>query len=344
MDKEIKLNIELNMTLNTNQGVEGNKDEMNYDVAIVGAGAAGLTAAIYASRLGLKTVVFDRQFPGGQLLLTDLIENYPGHIKISGPEIAEIMTKQAELSGAIIKTLEEVEQISLDYTYDSNNPVKIVRTSKGTYFAKVLIIAAGMTHKKLGVEGEDRFAGKGVSYCALCDGAFFKGKTVAVVGGGNSALQETPFLANIVNKVYLIHRRDKFRAFKYLQDRVMALPNVEIILDTVVEKIMGNNKVEKILIKNVKTGELKELNVDGIFIFIGFQTKIDIFKELVEIDEYGFIKTDDRMRTKTPGVFAVGDVRSGSDKQLVTSAADGAIAAITSFEYLSSISTKTTVI
>lgn len=309
-----------------------------YDVIIVGAGAAGLTAAIYSSRLGLKTIVFDKQFTGGQLLLTDLIENYPGYIKISGTELANIMTKQAEISGAIIKTLEEVEKIELDYTnLNSVNPLKIVKTSNDKYYSKVLIIAAGMTHKKLGVEGEDKFAGKGVSYCALCDGAFFKGKDVAVVGGGNSALQETPFLANIVNKVYIIHRRDKFRAFKYLQDRVFSLPNVEIIFDTVVEKMIGEKKLEKLILKNLKTQELKELKVDGIFIFIGFETKIDIFKELVEVDEYGFIKTDDRMRTKTKGVFAVGDVRSGSDKQLVTSCADGAIAAITAFEYLSSL-------
>ncbi|MGC8733557.1 MAG: thioredoxin-disulfide reductase [bacterium] len=310
-----------------------------YDVIIVGAGAAGLTAAIYSARLGLKTIVFDKQFPGGQLLLTDLIENYPGYIKVSGTELANIMTKQAEISGAIIKTLEEVENIELDYTQDTENPLKIVKTSNDKYYSKVLIIAAGMTHRKLGVEGEDKFAGKGVSYCALCDGAFFKGKDVAVVGGGNSALQETPFLANIVNKVYLIHRRDKFRAFKYLQDRVLNLSNVEIIFDTVVEKMIGDKKLEKLILRNVKTQELRELKVDGVFIFIGFETKIDIFKELVEVDEYGFIKTDDRMRTKTKGVFAVGDVRSGSDKQLVTSCADGAIAAITAFEYLSSLRT-----
>jgi thioredoxin reductase (NADPH) len=310
-----------------------------YDVIIVGAGAAGLTAAIYSARLGLKTIVFDKQFPGGQLLLTDLIENYPGYIKVSGTELANIMTKQAEISGAIIKTLEEVENIELDYTQDTENPLKIVKTSNDKYYSKVLIIAAGMTHRKLGVEEEDKFAGKGVSYCALCDGAFFKGKDVAVVGGGNSALQETPFLANIVNKVYLIHRRDKFRAFKYLQDRVLNLSNVEIIFDTVVEKMIGDKKLEKLILRNVKTQELRELKVDGVFIFIGFETKIDIFKELVEVDEYGFIKTDDRMRTKTKGVFAVGDVRSGSDKQLVASCADGAIAAITAFEYLSSLRT-----
>jgi len=311
--------------------------ENYYDVIIVGAGAAGLSAAIYSARLGLKTIVFDKQFPGGQLLLTDLIENYPGYIKVSGPELANIMTKQAELAGATIKNLEEVEKIELDYTLDKENPLKIVKTSLDKYYSKVLIIAAGMTHRKLNVEGENKFLGKGVSYCALCDGAFFKGKDVAVVGGGNSALQETPFLANIVNKVYLIHRRDKFRAFKYLQDRVLALPNVEIILDTVVEKMEGDKKLEKIILRNVKTNELKELKVDGIFIFIGFETKIDIFKELIEVDEYGFIKTDERMRTKTNGVFAVGDVRAGSDKQLVTSAADGAVAAITAFEYLSSL-------
>jgi thioredoxin reductase (NADPH) len=310
-----------------------------YDVIIVGAGAAGLTAAIYSARLGLKTIVFDKQFPGGQLLLTDLIENYPGYIKVSGPELANIMTKQAELAGATIKTLEEVEKIELDYSLDKENPLKIVKTSVDTYYSKVLIIAAGMTHRKLNVEGEDKFLGKGVSYCALCDGAFFKGKDVAVVGGGNSALQETPFLANIVNKVYLIHRRDKFRAFKYLQDRVFALPNVEIIWDTVVQKMEGDKKLEKLILRNVKTNEIRELKVDGVFIFIGFETKIDIFKELVEVDEYGFIKTDERMRTKSSGVFAVGDVRSGSDKQLVTSAADGAVAAITAFEYLSSIKT-----
>jgi len=244
-----------------------------YDVIIVGAGAAGLTAAIYSARLGLKTIVFDKQFPGGQLLLTDLIENYPGYIKVSGPELTNIMTKQAELAGATIKTLEEVEKIELDYSLDKENPLKIVKTSVDTYYSKVLIIAAGMTHRKLNVEGEDKFLGKGVSYCALCDGAFFKGKDVAVVGGGNSALQETPFLANIVNKVYLIHRRDKFRAFKYLQDRVLALPNVEIIWDTVVQKMEGDKKLEKLILRNVKTNEIRELKVDGVFIFIGLKLR-----------------------------------------------------------------------
>lgn len=305
-----------------------------YDCAIVGAGAAGLSAAIYAARLGLKTIVFEKQLPGGQLLLTHEIENYPGYLKVSGPQLAEIIYKQAQLAGAQINTLEEVEKI------EKNNEILKITTSNGVYESLSLIITAGMSHKKLGVKGEDEFLGKGVSYCALCDGAFFKNKTVAVIGGGNTALQETPYLANIASKVYLIHRRDQFRAFKYLQDKVFSLQNVEIIWNTVVQEIKGNNKVERLVIKNVKTGELSELPVDGIFIFIGFQTNVDIYKEFVEIDEYGFIKTDEHMKTKTPGIFAAGDVRSGSEKQLVTSASDGAIAAIKAFEYVKSIKEK----
>lgn len=302
-----------------------------FECAIVGAGAAGLTAAIYASRLGLKTIVFEKQLPGGQLLLTNEIENYPGYIKISGPEIAEKMHKQALLAGAKINTLEEVEKI------EKNGHIIKIKTSNGEYETLSLIITAGMTHRKLNVKGEDEFAGKGVSYCALCDGPFFKGKVLAVVGGGNSALQETPYLANIAQKVFLIHRRNQFRAFKYLQDKVFNLSNVEIIWDTVVEEIKGTNKVESIIIKNLKTNQMSELKVDGIFIFIGFETKTELFKEFVELDEYGFIKTDENMRTKTEGIFAAGDVRSGSEKQLVTSAADGAIAAIRAFEYVSKV-------
>ncbi|MCS7243372.1 MAG: thioredoxin-disulfide reductase [Candidatus Calescibacterium sp.] len=305
-----------------------------YDCAIVGAGAAGLTAAMYAARLGLSVIVFEKQLPGGQLLLTNEIENYPGYISVSGPQIADIMTKQAQIAGAKINTLEEVEQIKTDGVLIN------ITTSNGVYKSLSLIITAGMTHKKLNVPGEQEFAGRGVSYCALCDGPFFKGKVLAVVGGGNSALQETPYLANIAKKVYLIHRRDQFRGFKYLQDKVLGLPNVEIIWNTIVEEIKGNNSVDHLVIRNVKTGEISKLFVDGIFIFIGFETKTGIYKDLVDLDEYGFIKTDEHMRTRTDGIFAAGDVRSGSEKQLVTSASDGAIAAIRAFEYVKSIKDK----
>jgi len=302
-----------------------------WDCAIVGAGAAGLSAAIYSARLGLKTIVFEKQLPGGQLLLTDDIENYPGYLKISGPKISEILTKQAEVAGAKINVLEEVEKLEI------KDNLKVITTSKGVYNALSLIITAGMSHRKLNVKGEEEFSGRGVSYCALCDGPFFKNKVLAVVGGGNSALQETVYLSNIVNKIYLIHRRDKFRGFKYLQDKVFSLSNVQIIWDTVVEEINGSNKVESIKIRNLKTNELKQLEVDGVFIFIGFETKLDIFKDFVDLDEYGFIITDRDMRTKTEGIFAAGDVRSGSEKQLVTSASDGAIAAIRAFEYVSNL-------
>ncbi|MCS7165675.1 MAG: thioredoxin-disulfide reductase [Candidatus Calescibacterium sp.] len=302
-----------------------------YDCIIVGAGAAGLTAAMYAARLGMSVIVFEKQLPGGQLLLTNEIENYPGHIKISGPQISEILTKQAQIAGAKINTLEEVESIR------KQGKVIYVTTSNGSYESLSLIISAGMSHRKLNVPGEQEFAGRGVSYCALCDGPFFKGKVLAVVGGGNSALQETTYLANIAQKIYLIHRRDQFRGFKYLQDKVFSLPNVEIIWNTVVEEIRGENKVNSIVLRNVKNQEVSLLNVDGIFIFIGFETKTDIYREFVDLDEYGFIKTDEHMRTRTDGIFAAGDIRSGSEKQLVTSAADGAIAAIRAFEYVKSI-------
>jgi thioredoxin reductase (NADPH) len=300
-----------------------------WDVVIVGAGPAGLAAGIYAGRSQLKTVILDQMMPGGQLLITEQIENYPGfHDGITGFELSEKLRVHAEKFGAVIENGQPVSSVDLD------GNLFVVRTEGGEIKGKTLIWAAGSIAKKLNVPGEAEFIGRGVSYCAVCDGAFFKDRVVAVIGGGDSALEEALYLTKFASKVYLIHRRDKFRAVKIIQDRVKRNEKIEPVLNKVVVSINGTQFVESLTLKDTMTGETTELPVDGVFIFIGNEPNVAPVVHLVETTEQGFIITDEEMRTKTPGLFAAGDVRHKSLKQVVTAAADGAVAAMSATKYL----------
>ena len=300
-----------------------------WDVVIVGAGPAGLAAGIYTGRSQLKTVILDQMMPGGQLLITEQIENYPGfHDGITGFELSEKLRVHAEKFGAVIENGQPVSSVDLD------GNLFVVRTEGGEIKGKTLIWAAGSIAKKLNVPGEAEFIGRGVSYCAVCDGAFFKDRVVAVIGGGDSALEEALYLTKFASKVYLIHRRDKFRAVKIIQDRVKRNEKIEPVLNKVVVSINGTQFVESLTLKDTMTGETTELPVDGVFIFIGNEPNVAPVVHLVETTEQGFIITDEEMRTKTPGLFAAGDVRHKFLKQVVTAAADGAVAAMSATKYL----------
>ncbi|WP_297445470.1 thioredoxin-disulfide reductase [Desulfurobacterium sp.] len=301
-----------------------------WDVVIVGAGPAGLASAIYTGRSNLKTLVLDAMFPGGQLLVTEMIENYPGFPEpMAGFELSDRMKKQAENFGAVIKSGYSVNKVDID------GDIFILKLeSGGEVKARTVIWAAGSTPRKLGVPGEAEFLGRGVSYCAVCDGALFKGRDVAVVGGGDSALEEALFLTKFANKVYLIHRRDKFRAVPIVQERVKANEKIKPVLNKVVESINGDQFVESLTLKDTVTGEKSEQKVDGIFIFIGSEPNTAPIAHLVELDDRGYILTDDEMKTATPGLFAAGDTRKKPLKQVITAAADGAVAAMSASRYL----------
>jgi len=299
------------------------------DVLIVGAGPAGLAAAIYAGRSQLDTLVLDQMMPGGQLLITETIENYPGFYEgITGFELSEKFRQHAEKFGAKIENGKPVESVDLD------GEIFVVKAAGEEFRGKTLIWAAGSTPRKLNVPGEAEFVGRGVSYCAVCDGAFFKDRTVAVVGGGDSALEEALYLTKFASKVYLIHRRDKFRAVKIIQDRVKRNEKIEPVLNKVVLSINGKDFVESVTLKDTVTGEESVLPVDGVFIFIGNEPNVAPVAHLVETTEQGFIVTDEEMKTKTPGLFAAGDVRYKPLKQVVTAASDGAVAAMSATKYL----------
>lgn len=299
-----------------------------YDCLIIGGGPAGLSAAIYASRGKMNTVVFERSKIGGQAAITDDIENYPGSVEeATGPKIVKRMREQAESFGTCF-VMEEVKKVEL------SEKIKKVITTKGCYEGKTVIIATGAEHMKLNVPGEEEFIGKGVSYCATCDADFFTDLDVVVVGGGDSAVQEALYLTKFAENVTIIHRRDKLRANKCLQDKAFKNPKIKFLWDSVVERIEGDGIVEKVIVRSVKTGELKEVKTDGVFIFIGMKPSTEIFKGLIEMDERGYILTDENMRTNIEGVFAAGDCRVKLLRQIVTAAADGAIAAVAAERYI----------
>lgn len=289
-----------------------------YDCIICGGGTAGLTAGIYLARAGLKTVIFERNFVGGQITSTPELENFPGLPDgLSGAEFAMNMEKQISRFGAEIK-YEEVSEIKPE------GRIKKVITSKGEYEAKSLILAMGASHRKLGLENEENLIGKGVSYCATCDGAFFKGKTAAVAGGGNTAVQDALYLAGICEKVYLIHRRNELRAEQYLQDKLREKSNIEIIYEAQVKKLIGDPLCE---IEIMKHGESKRIPVSALFVAIGLNPESELLSAFPIIED-GYIKTDENMETDIKNVYAAGDIRSAEGKQLVFAAADGAKAAM----------------
>lgn len=300
-----------------------------YDLIIIGGGPAGLTAGLYARRALLTTLLIEKGPLGGQVLYTDLIENYPGFPEgISGYDLMELFKRHTEKYGLQIYQ-EEVKDFK-----DFKDYKEVILSSGETIKAKALILALGASPKKLNIPGEGEFIGKGVSYCAICDGPLYKGEDIAVVGGGNTALQEALFLTKFAHKVYLIHRRESFRATAILQERVKENPKIEILSPFVVEKIEGKDIVEDILIKNLKTGKIQELRIKGIFIFIGLSPQTDWLKGKIDLDKDGFIITDKEMKTNLPGVFACGDCISKKYRQIINACGEGAVAALSAEEYI----------
>ena len=300
-----------------------------YDVIVLGAGPAGLTAALYTARGLLKTLIIERLGPGGQAALTHEIENYPGFPEgVNGFELSQKMDEQAKKFGAEFE-YGEIERIESAYgQFD-------VTASGKTYSARSLIIATGVSPHRLGLEGEDKYIGSGISFCATCDAAFYRNKIAAIVGGGDSAIVEAIFLTRFASKVYVIHRRDALRASKIVGDRAFKNKKIEFIWDTVVEKLHGDKKLERLTLKNVKTGALSELAIDGMFLYIGGIPNTDFLNGIgVELSEKGFIPTDENMATNVPGVFAAGDIRVKEFRQVITAAGDGALAAYSVEKYL----------
>ena len=303
--------------------------EADYDVAILGAGAAGLAAGLYTTRAMMKTVILEQLGPGGQLMITDDIENYPGFPDgIKGQELAARMDQQTARFGS---ETEYTEVIGID---DIEKPVKTVHTDDRDFTAKTIIIASGGIHNKLGVSGEEAFAGRGVSYCAVCDGNFFRGQDVVVVGGGDSAMDEGHYLTGIVNSVTFIHRRDELRATKLLQERAFGNEKIKFLWSHVVEEFRGDEALDRALVKNLKTDELYELPMAAAFIYVGFHPNTDYLKGVLELDAGGHICTDINMRTVIPGVYACGDARAESTRQLGAAVGDGITAALSAYHDL----------
>ena len=299
------------------------------DLIIIGAGPAGLTAGLYASRARLKTVLLEKLAPGGQILTTDFVENYPGFPEgLSGFELVDRMKRQAENFGLKI---EGKEVIRLELTPEK----KMVFTDKEAMETKALILTTGASPRKLGIDGEGLLIGKGVSYCATCDGPFYRDQEVAVIGGGDTAVEEAIFLTKFANRVYLVHRRDELRATKLLQERVEAAEKVTLVWDSVPTRILGQAGVEGVELKNVKTNEISTLPVEGVFVFIGYNPSNDLLADLsLDFDDLGFVKTDDNMETSIPGVFAAGDIRSKLLRQVSTAVGDGATAAFAAERFI----------
>ncbi|MDJ1421378.1 MAG: thioredoxin-disulfide reductase [Candidatus Methanoperedens sp.] len=297
-----------------------------YDVVIIGGGPAGLTAGIYAKRAMLKALLLEKIGTGGQIIITDLIENYPGFTEISGAELAQKLEEHAGKFGLETKSLAEVTGI------EDKGKTKVVKTADGDIEAKAVIIASGTTPRKLGARGELEFTGRGVSYCATCDGFFFRDKVVVVVGGGDSAITEAIFLTKMAKKVIIVHRRDKLRAEKINQEHAFANPKISFVWDSVVEEIAGKQVVEKVIVRNVKTNQISEIKTDGVFIYVGLIPNTGFAD--VKKDDWGFIIANDKMETSVRGIFVAGDCRNTPLRQIATAVGDGAIAAVSAERYI----------
>ncbi len=300
-----------------------------YDVVIIGAGPGGLAAAVYTGRSRLNTLVLEKGMPGGQILMTDWVENYPGFPEGVVPfELMERFRKQAEKFGAKIET-DEVKEVR------KQNELWHVVGNKGEYPTRTVIIATGANYRRLGLPGEAKLTGKGVSYCATCDGAFFKDKDIAVVGGGDNALTEALFLTKFCRSLKLIHRRDQFRAVKILQERVLANGKIEVLWNSVVEGVNGENRIESLTLRNVKDNTTSVLKVDGLFVSIGMDPNTEFVKGLVELNEWGEIKVGKKMDTTQPGIFAAGDATDACPEQIATAVGTAVRAALAVDDYLS---------
>ena len=298
------------------------------DVIIIGAGPGGMTAALYAARANLDVALIEQGLPGGQMNNTDVVENYPGFVSIRGRELGQKMYENVQANG-----IEEINGIVTKVEVEDH--VKKVYIGDEVYEAKTIIIATGAVHRVLSVPGEDEFTGRGVSYCAICDGNFFRDKHVLVVGGGDSALEEGLYLAQLANKVTVIHRRDELRAYKNLQERAFANPKMEFVWDTVVDEVVGNQlKMTGVKVHNTKTKVESVIEGDGLFIYVGMDPNTEPFRHLGITDPKGWIVTNDQMATVLPGVYAIGDVRAKDLRQITTAVAEGTIAATQVFNYL----------
>ncbi len=309
-------------------------EELNFDVIILGGGPAGFSAGIYAARGNVKTAIIDISMMGGQPSNYLELENYPGFDIIGGYDLMEKFESHADKFGVEKFPMQEIQKVEL------SGEVKRIITKDKVYNAKTIIIATGAQPKKLNISGEKEFVGRGVSYCAVCDGAFYKEKTVAVVGGGNAAIEEAIYLTRFADKVYVIHRRDKLRADKIVQQRAFKNPKIEFIWDSVATEIQGTNNVEQLTIKNLKTNESSSILVDGVFPYIGFTPNTEMFNGQIQQNEQGFIVTDEYLNTSEKGVYAIGDVRTTPLRQVITAAADGAIAAVSAIKYLEEIESE----
>lgn len=299
-----------------------------YDVIVIGAGPGGMTAALYASRANLSTLLLEKGAPGGEMLNTADIENYPGFKSIAGYELADKMYEGA-MSFDAEHQFADVTGIS------DEGDIKIVHTSKADYKSKTVIIATGASHRQLGIRGEEEYQGKGVSYCAVCDGNFFRKKNVVVIGGGDSAVEEGTYLSQLADSVTIVHRRDQLRAQAVLQQRAFEKENVHFLYDTVPLEILGDtHRVTGLRLQNVKTKEESELAIDGVFIYVGVIPVSEAFTSLGITNEQGWIKTDDHMQTSRPGIFAIGDVREKHLRQIATAVGDGAIAGQAVYQYI----------
>lgn len=312
-------------------GSAGESSAEQFDVAIVGAGPAGLTAAIYAARSGLRTLVLERQAAGGQVAMTDIIENYPGFPQgIGGFELTEQMKQQAVRFGADLREIEPVERVV-------PGAVKEIVTAGGIYRARTVLVATGVDPKGLGCAGEERFRGRGVSYCATCDGAFFKDKVVAVIGGGNSAVEEALYLTRFARKVYIVHRRDELRADWIYARRAEGNPKIEILWTCQLREVRGSDKVESIYVEFTDKQEFHEIKVDGVFFYVGQRPNTAFLEGIVQLDQQGFIVTNEHLQTSSAGIYAAGDCRANDLKQVVWAAAEGALAAKRIEHYLDNL-------
>lgn len=309
-------------------------DELNFDVIILGGGPAGFSAGIYAARGNVKTAIIDVNMLGGQPSNYLELENYPGFDIISGYELMEKFETHADKFGVEKFPMQEIKKIELA------GDIKKIVTNDKIFNAKTVIIATGAQPQKLNIPGEKEFVGRGVSYCAVCDGAFYKEKIVAVIGGGNAAVEEANYLTRFADKVYIVHRRNKLRADKIVQERAFQNPKIEFIWEAVPTEICGENTVEQLVIKSTKTGETKSLAVNGVFPYIGFTPNTEMLNGQVKQNEQWFIVTDEFLNTSEKGVYAIGDVRTTPLRQVITAAADGAIAAVSAIKYLEEIETE----
>ena len=304
------------------------KEEKQLDLVIIGAGPAGLTAAIYALRAKLNTIVLENELVGGQIRETYTVENFPGFDFISGADLADNMEKHAKKVGADINEFGNIQRVKL------TDDEKIIETDDTIYKTKAVIIATGAKARNLPIPEEEKLHGKVIHYCELCDGALYQGKDVVVVGGGNSAIEAAIFLTKYAKNITIVHQFDYFQAQKYSQDELFKHNNIKIIWDSEIRNIVGEDKIEKIIIENIKTKEKSDLKADGVFVYIGYEPKTELFKDYININKWGYIETDENMETNIKGVFAAGDVRNKTIRQLTTAVNDGTIAALMAEKYI----------